>query len=208
MAQHVALVLFRVDAPAQLPPPGGVIIAAAGIVAGRHQVKAQLLQLMAERPEFNIPVAVDAGVRRPPVQVFLRKGRNHLFPEQLLIVDNIMRDAQLFTHKCRIPHIVGTAAPGVPCRVIPQLKGHAGDIIPLPQQQAGRNGAIHPAAHAHHDLLSHRRTSFLSFLCRPPALKALRNSHDHIAQLFHPQQQAGDKINDHRHQYRRQQPHQ
>ena len=154
--QHIALVLFGMNGSFQLPAAGRFIVAAAGIVPGRHQVKAQLPELMGKGPKFNISVAADAGVRRAPAQVFLRKGPYHLLPEQVFIIQHIVRNAQLLAHIGRVPHIVGAAAAGFQRGVVPQLKGHTGHLISLLFQQVRRHRAIHSAAHAYHDLPGHR----------------------------------------------------
>ncbi len=85
-------------------------------------------------------VAQRAGNRRAPGKVLADKGADHVLLEALLLVDDVIRNAQMLRHAAGIVHIIErTAAAGLGLvwdamlagqpRLVPKLKREANDGV-------------------------------------------------------------------------------
>ncbi len=148
--EHIALVLLGGQSlfqqPAAVFAPGHP-----GIVAGDHEIGPFLQGLVQQQAEFQIAVAVDAGVGRGPLQIRLGKMIHDAGPEPGLAVPDQVGRAQLLADG---PGLQGVAAAAAALFIV-EPQGDAGDVMAdLPGQQGG-DGAVHAAGHG--DIGIHRQ---------------------------------------------------
>ena len=93
--------------------------------------------------ELEMVVAERAGNRRAPGQILIDKGPHHILLEALLLVDDVIGNAQVLGHAARVVHIIErTAAAGLgrignavlagETRLVPELQREA-DHVCRPQ---------------------------------------------------------------------------
>ena len=122
-----------------------------GIVAGDHIFHALLVCILHQTVEFQIAVAVDAGVGRTAIFIDADKLLHNLLSKLRRKIRHGMGDIQLKRHLGGVVDIrlaaagVGEAAPDI--RIAEQAHGHAHAVVALPQHQPRRHGAVHAAAH-------------------------------------------------------------
>lgn len=151
--QDIALILAPVQPLTELPAPGGLVISD-GIVPGHDAVEALPQRVLEQRVEFQIPVAVDAGIGRPSGLVFADELSDDTLLEQPGTANRLMRDAELMAYEGRVVFIpVGSAA----LRVVTQksrgtVQPHrcTGAVTARPLHQKRGDGAVHAAAHGYH----------------------------------------------------------
>ena len=169
--KHIALILRRVHGLFERVAPVRQLLDA-GIVPGRQHVAPERAGACLQQAELQIPVAVQAGVRRRPVLIGRGKARHDLLTKRILIIKDIVRHAQRIGHAAGILHIVERAA-GVAARhagvlIFIQLHGHAHAVVTRLLHQVCRHARIHAAAHGDHRLRAaalfrlHLCTSFSS----------------------------------------------
>ena len=73
-------------------------------------VAAKDLCPLIEPVKFHEPVAVDAGVRRPPGLIALGEAADDLVPEIVREIEHIIRHPEPVGHAPRVLHIVERAA--------------------------------------------------------------------------------------------------
>ena len=86
--EYIALILAAVQRLFQQIPT--VFPLDPGIMAGGDGVAAQKDRPVIEMPEFQVAVAVDAGIGRLPLSVGIRKAVHHLTAELLGEVKNVV----------------------------------------------------------------------------------------------------------------------
>ena len=74
-------------------------IARGNVVTGRKHLRAEILRGVEQIVEFHRHVAVDAGHRRLPRHIALGEAIDHGFPESLLVVEDVVRDADPVGHR-------------------------------------------------------------------------------------------------------------
>ena len=98
-----------------------------------HIVPVQLLRPLEQGPEFEISVAVDAGVGGLSPLIGAGEAVHHLVMELAGEVEHIKRKAQLPGHRPGILHIIQGAAAALPLHahisVVKQLHGHADEVV-------------------------------------------------------------------------------
>ena len=87
--QHVALVLLRVDAAAQVEQAVCPLVHAR-VMAGGYGVAAEDARAFIKQPEFHIAVAVDAGIRGPALPVGADKAVDDLLAELVFEIEDII----------------------------------------------------------------------------------------------------------------------
>ena len=169
--KHVALILRGVHGLSERIAPIRQLLDA-GVVPGRQHLAPERAGARLEQAEFQVPVAVQAWVRRRPALIGRGKARHDLLAERILVIKDIVRHAQRIGHAAGILHIVERAA-GVAARhagvlVFIQLHGHAHAVVTCLLHQVCRHARIHAAAHGDHRLRAavvcclHPCTSFSS----------------------------------------------
>ena len=154
-SEHIALILRRVHGLFERVAPVRQLLDA-GIVPGRQHLTPERAGARLEQAEFQVPVAVQTGVRRRPALIGRGKARHDLLAERILIVKDIVRHAQRVGHAAGILHIVertaGVAARHAGILVFIQLHGHAHAVVTRLLHQVRRHARIHTAAHGDHRL--------------------------------------------------------
>ena len=156
IVEHVALVLRLVEGLFEdvlLPFPLDAGIVPGGDIAAAHDIGA-LKQLV----EFQIAVAVDAGVRRNAVLIGVHKAVDDALGEFVLEVEDIIRHTEAVGHTACVLDIVERTA-GVGLRnarvfIIIELHRAADAGEACVRQQLGRDGGIHAAGHGDQYLFS------------------------------------------------------
>ena len=156
--------IFRLVQPtAKLETARSLVERPAGIMAGRHIIEAKLRAATLQSGELQIPVAVDARVRRASVQVRIAEPIDHLAAERSREVEREVLKPQPERHLTGVLHIALAAAgalahharaPGAGNLVVEQLHGNARGIIARVAKQQRRDGAVNPAAHRNQHTLS------------------------------------------------------
>ena len=106
-------------------------------------------------------VAEAARDRRAPGNVLLDEGTDHVALETLLVIDDVIWDADLLRDAAGVVNVVERAAaslhglghalaPGQ-AALVPKLHGQADDIVPLGAQHGRDGGGIHTARHGYGD---------------------------------------------------------
>ena len=148
--EHIALVLACIDGFFEQIPAACRVIGDGGVMPRHHTVKAQLLRVAQKLFEFDIAVAVDAGIGRAAVFVGADKALDdRVFKAFGKIVDK-KRNAETAAHAARVLGAVERAAGlFVRCflRTVKQTERHAGAVVAALQHQVCRHRAVHAAAH-------------------------------------------------------------
>ena len=159
--QHIALILALIQRLFQLPPSGFLIVLNARIMTGRNIVALQLPGTVIQPLKLEIPVAVDAGIRRPSALIGTDKPLDDLLIKGIHEIKPIVRHVQTICHIARIPDIVLTAAGRMlvlsDSFIVVQTHRCAHAVISLLAQQIGGHAGIDAAAHRDqnpaHDIL-------------------------------------------------------
>ena len=128
------------------------------IVPGSEIVKAQDPGPVQELPEFQIPVAVDAGIGRQAAFVTGGELLHHRRPKGILEVEHPVGNPQPEGRRPGVLHVLqGAARPAAESRVpaVKELHGAARAVIAPPLQQESGSGRVNAAAHRDQDSTSH-----------------------------------------------------
>ena len=104
--KHVALILARVDRFLQQVATGCFILYDLCIMSGNHIIHSKLLCPLVQIFEFQIPVTVDAGIRRDTTFVAVHELVHDLLLEMLLEVHDIVIHPHRMCHRTGILHVV------------------------------------------------------------------------------------------------------
>ena len=150
--KHVALVLQRINCLTQQVTAFGFIIADLRIVAGDNVITAKLLCAHEKLVEFQIAVAVNAGVRRSAVNVSVNETVDNIALEAVGKVENVVRHAKAGCYAAGICYIVDRAAAvgfgNTDILVGKKLHGYAGAFVALLQHHQCGNAGINATAHS------------------------------------------------------------
>ena len=108
--QDIRLILVRVLRPEQLPSSTLLLITDPRVVAGYDRVTSQLPRPAEKLLEFHISIAVDTRVWRASGLIDPHKPVDHLLPEILSEVEDIVRHAQLPRNGAGILDVIQAAA--------------------------------------------------------------------------------------------------
>ena len=147
--EYIALVLACVKRLFQQIPT--VFPLDPGIMAGGDGIAAQKDRPVIEMPEFQVAVAVDAGIGRLPLSVGIRKAVHHLTAELIGEVKNVVGNPQPKRHAAGVLHIIQRAACAAAgaSDVLVAVQGHGGaDAVPAAVlQKVSGDAGINAAAH-------------------------------------------------------------
>ena len=150
--KHIALILQRINCLAQQIAAFGFIIADLRIVAGDNIVTAKLLCAHEKLVEFQITVAVNAGVRCSAVNVSVNKTVDNVAFKAVGKVENVVKHAKAGCYAAGICYIInGAAAVGfgnTDILVGKKLHGYTGAFVVLLQHHQCGNAGITAAAHS------------------------------------------------------------
>ena len=139
--QHVGLVLGRVVAPEQTRPARRPVACDAGVMPGRHGLEAEPHGTVEKPAELEVPVALDAGIRRPPERVRLDVGRDDSLLELLGEVEDVVVDPEPGRDSAGVVDVADRAAARVTCPA-PELHRGADDLVALFEQERGRDRGV------------------------------------------------------------------
>ena len=150
--KHVALVLQRINCLTQQVTAFGFIIADLRIVAGDNIVTAKLLCAHEKLVEFQITVAVNAGVRCSAVNVSVYETVDNVAFKAVGKVENVVRHAKAGCYAAGICYIVDRAAAvgfgNADILVGKKLHSYTGAFVALLQHHQCGNAGINAAAHS------------------------------------------------------------
>ena len=153
--EYIALILAAVQRLFQQVPPVFSPFNA-DIVAGGDGVAAHEGRPVIEMPEFQVAVAVDTGIGRPPLSVGIRKAVHHLTAKLIGEVKNVVGNPQPKRHAAGILHILQRAAGAAAgnADVLVAVKGHGStDAVPAAElQKVSGDAGINAAAHCNQNL--------------------------------------------------------
>ena len=140
VVEHVGLVLAGLGAAPQLIAARRLVEPHRRVVPRRDAAVPEAPGVPRERAELDAPVAGDAGVGRLAAQVAVREAVEHPLGKEGAVIEDVMRDAELFADRLRIGDVLLGAA-------VEELERCAAHLIaPLLQEQR-RHRAVHAAAH-------------------------------------------------------------
>ena len=158
-------------------------------MAGRHIVETKLRAAALQSGELQVPVAIDARVRRTAVQVRIAEPVDHLAAERSGEVEREVLEPQPERYLTGVLHIALAAAGALAHHarassagnlVVEQLHGDARGIIARIAKQQRRHRTIHPAAHRNQHTLSlftiHLGLLLQTLTAVPLPKRALRSS--------------------------------
>ena len=130
------------------------------VVPRREAVDAHRQRALEQRVELHVLVAVQARVRRLPARIRVHELAEDVALELALHVQHVVRDADRLRSRACVADVLDAAAGAArPQRRVVGLRveaqRHADDVVPLPMQQRGRHGRVHPTRHRHQDALAH-----------------------------------------------------
>ena len=106
-------------------------------------------------------VAEAAGDGRAPGKILLDERTNHVALEALLVIDHVVRDADLLGDAAGVVNIVERAAASLhglghallagEAALVPELHGQADDVVSLGAQHGRDGGRVHTARHGYGD---------------------------------------------------------
>src|SRR6185503_5645071 len=157
--EEVSLVLGRVSRATQQPAVALRRKLAARVVARGQQVCANLPRRDQQLIKLKMVVAQAARDGRAPGKVLGDKRTHHVALKTLLVVDDVVGNAQVLGHGARVVDILnGAAAPlnvlrhalatGEP-PLVPELHGQADDVVALGAQHGRDGGGIDTARHGY-----------------------------------------------------------
>ena len=165
--EHIALVLLEERRLLQFPAAGLVIVFDPRIVSGDDEFAVERIRLAEELLELEIPVAIDAGVRRAAVLIGLHEGVHDGLFELRLEVHDVVRDVHLETDQNGIRHIVvgaaGLVRPHLGVFVVEEAHGDTDTVIARALHEKRRGGRVHSPAHRN-QRSAHSATSFAALL--------------------------------------------
>ena len=164
--EEVALVALAVAGPVELGSGGtGPQL---DIVPGGERLGVELLRRGQQLAELDLLVAGDTRNRRLAGNVAVGEGLHDRRLEALLVVEDVVGDAELVGHPARVVNVLaGAAGPAPPhgLAVVVELQGDADDVVPLLLEQGSRHRRIDAAGHG---------DDHAPRTCRTPALAVKR----------------------------------
>ena len=129
---------------------------------GRNLLRTDIHTKIQKSLKFDLLIAQNIRVRRPPGLVFLEEEGKHPFPVFPRKIDRIIGDADLVADAADILKILICCTHAVFILFVPVFHKNAHDIIALLFQQIGADGGVYPARNSDRNLWSaHRSTPHL-----------------------------------------------
>ena len=126
----------------------------AHIVTGRQRVGAQVAGGVQQVAELDPLVAADTGDRRFAAQVAVGEIVHHALREPVLVIEDVMGDADPVGHLPRIVDVLAGAARSLAAHrhaVVVKLEGDPDHVVTLLTQKGGGDGGVDTAGHGDHD---------------------------------------------------------
>ena len=123
-------------------------------MSGRQRLGAELARGREQIRELDLLVAQYARHRRLARDVALDERLDHGGAEALLVVEHVMRDAELCRDQARVVDVVAGAAgalAGGGGAMVVELQRDADHVVAGLLQQRRHDRGIHPARHGDHD---------------------------------------------------------
>ena len=130
------------------------------VMAGCEAVGVEVARGGQQVAELDRAVALDAGDRRLAGEVALGEPVDHRIAESVLVVEDVVRDAEAFGDTPGVVDVLAGAAGALAVRrraVIVKLQGDADDVVALALQQPGHDRGIDAAGHGDDDASLVRR---------------------------------------------------
>jgi hypothetical protein len=130
-------------------------------VAGGDAVGADLAGGDEELIELEVVVAEGAGDGSAAGEVLADEGLNDFCLESLLLVDDVVRDAELLGYVAGVVDIIDRAAAALhglghslvtgEAALVPELEGEADEVVALRAQERGYGGGVNASGHGYRD---------------------------------------------------------
>src|SRR5262249_39640451 len=104
--QEVSLVLGRIGSATQQPAVANCIELAPGVVGGGQKIGADLPRSNQQLIKLQVVVAKAARDRSPAGEILLDKRTYHITLKALLMIDHVIRNAQIFSDAASVVDIV------------------------------------------------------------------------------------------------------
>ena len=164
VVEHVALVLLKERRFLEFPAAGLLVVFDPRVMAGDDEFATELVRLAEEFLELQVPVTVDAGVRRAARLVRPDEGVHDSVSELRLEVHHMVGDVHLEADENSVCHVIVRAArlvrPHFGVLVVKETHGDTDAVVPCALHQQCRSGRVHSPAHRD-QRLAHRATSLL-----------------------------------------------
>ena len=151
--EEVALVASRIQGAVEAAP-AGFEGATGHVMAGRQHVGIEVAGGGQKIAELDRAVALDAGDRRLAGQIALGETVDHRFPEAVLVIEDVVRDAERLGDPARIVNVLARAAGTLAMDrrpMVVELQRDPDDIVALLAEQACHHGGIYAAGHGDDD---------------------------------------------------------
>src|SRR6266567_1300286 len=142
--QKIGLVLARIGRTLQEPAASGFVEGDASVVSCGNPRSSNLLGYNEQLIKLQVVITEAAGDRCAPGNIFLDERTNHVALETLLVIDHVIRDADLLRHAAGIVDIIERAATSLhglghallpsEAALVPELHGEADDVVSLRAQ--------------------------------------------------------------------------
>src|SRR6267143_117554 len=174
--QEVRLILLAVAAAEQRATVGD------RVMPGRNRIAVERVGVIEEVPELREGVAAHAGNGRAPARVFGHEIVDHVVPEPVLEIEDVVWNAELVRHQLRVGDRVegaaGTVGDGV--AVTEQLHRRADHVVTLFDEQGrgdrGIDAARHRNEHSHRCSTADKDRTFSTILGSAAATAATSSS--------------------------------
>jgi hypothetical protein len=123
-------------------------------VSRRHVLAVEPLGGAEELAELEPVVALDAGVGRAPREVLTHEVLDHVLPERLLEIEDVVGESHARRDAAAVVDRLERAAAARrrgSLRVAPELHRDADDGVPALLEQCGGHGGVHASAHGDED---------------------------------------------------------
>ncbi len=117
---------------------------------------------MSKLVELEVVVAERAGNRRAPGEILADKGAHHVLLEALLLVDDVVRNAEVLGHAARVVDVVeraaaaglggvGNAVLAGQAGLVPELQGEADNIVTVLGEDRRDRRGVDSSGHGNGD---------------------------------------------------------
>jgi hypothetical protein len=171
--KEVGLVLGQVRRALQNPALANRIVLVYRVVAGGDTAGANAAGGLEQLVKLEVVVAERTRDRSSASQIFLDERPNNIVLKTLLLIDDVIRDPEVFGHAPRVVDIVeGTAATSLrsvrdamlagQASLIPKLKRQPDHRLALMSEHCGYCRGVNPSGHGYGNgfELGHRETLF------------------------------------------------
>jgi hypothetical protein len=149
VTEHVALVFLFVGPSGELVH--AIVLEDLGVMSSRHCVKSQAAGAIKEHVELDVPIALDARIRRRAFDVGSHERFDHVSVELVGVVKDVMIDAERLGDSSRVVDVGDRATPRIR-HPAPEFERGAHDLVTLLEYETRRNRRVHSSTHGDQDL--------------------------------------------------------